>query len=79
MPNNHEMTKEVSQRVQSTQASIPPPQAKNGGNMSGNGFASRAQSTGDKHANSNNSAGSARVGGSGFNTSAGNAGNQARK
>ncbi|TVY53573.1 hypothetical protein LCER1_G004901 [Lachnellula cervina] len=53
--------------------------AKNGGDMSGKGFASRAQSTGDKHANSSNSAEYAGAGGLGTNTSAGNAGNKAQK
>ncbi|TVY40951.1 hypothetical protein LSUB1_G003103 [Lachnellula subtilissima] len=57
----------------------PPKQAKNGGNMSANGFASRAQSTGDKHANSSNSAGYAGTGGRESKTSAGNASNKAQK
>ncbi|TVY88293.1 hypothetical protein LAWI1_G003979 [Lachnellula willkommii] len=70
MPNNQGMTKDASQRIQSSQA-------KNGGDMSGRGFASRAQSAGDKHANSSNSA--AGAGGFGSNTSAGNAGNKAQK
>jgi len=62
-----DMSKSDAMRVQSTQVSIhsskcrnlwkltnKPFQAKNGGDMSANGFAARAQAAGDRLANSNN-------------------------
>ncbi|KAF8848937.1 hypothetical protein BDZ45DRAFT_753292 [Acephala macrosclerotiorum] len=69
MPGKNDMTKSDSSRIQSSQAT-------NGRDMSSNGFASRAQSAGDRNANANpgSSAGGGGKSGGGGQHSGGNTG-----